>query len=121
MALAVFDPTLLLNGLYEMRLSGYDRAGQIMQHAINVVVKGWMKIGHFSLSFNDMMIRAAGLPLSVTRTYVSHGQRWQPGLEKSFGGRRFDGLLDGSPDQAAHRDDHFARRHGVQFPGEVHA
>ena|GEM_PF-1142958 len=73
--LGTLDPTLLLNGLYELRLTAYDRAGQSAQDTIFVVVKGGMKIGHFTLGFTDMVLPVAGLPLTVTRTYDSRDKR----------------------------------------------
>ena len=70
-----FDPTLLLNGLYRLRLEAYSRDGQSNEDVQDVWVRGGMKIGHFSLTFNDLTTPVAGLPISVTRTYDSRDTR----------------------------------------------
>src|SRR6185436_7216127 len=73
--LGSFDPTLLLNGMYEVRLTARDFAGKTASASINAVVGGQMKIGHFSLSFVDLDVPVAGLPIQVTRTYDSRDKR----------------------------------------------
>jgi RHS repeat-associated protein len=69
--LAQFDPTLLLNGLYDIVLTARDAAGQSGSRKISVSVEGNMKIGHFTLSFVDLAIPLSGLNLEVVRTYDS--------------------------------------------------
>jgi RHS repeat-associated protein len=70
--LGTFDPTLLLNGLYELRLRVIDAAGRMVtQGPISVVVDGGMKLGHFSVAFQDLSIAAGGLPLEIVRSYDS--------------------------------------------------
>ena len=73
--LATFDPTLLLNGLYEVRLEAIDIAGMAVEETIAVSVEGQMKIGHFSLSFVDLAIPLAGLDIRVLRNYDSRDPR----------------------------------------------
>ena len=67
--LGQLDPTLLLNGLYELRLRATDNAGRSAAASVHVVVKENQKVGHFSVSFVDLEVPLAGLPLRVTRTY----------------------------------------------------
>ena len=67
--LATFDPTLLLNGMYEIRLEAVDIAGMAVEETIAVVVEGKMKIGHFSVSFTDLSVKLAGLAIQINRTY----------------------------------------------------
>ncbi len=83
--LGVFDPTLLLNGLYEIRLTASDYQGRTVEGVpIAVSVEGNMKIGHFTLSFVDLAIPLSGLDIEVVRTYDSRqrlvkgdfGQGW---------------------------------------------
>ncbi|OJH33810.1 putative Ig domain-containing protein [Cystobacter ferrugineus] len=68
-ALGQLDPTRLLNGQYVVVLEAWDRAGHQAKAFSNIVVEGEMKLGHFSLSFEDVSIPLMGLPITVTRTY----------------------------------------------------
>lgn len=70
--LGTLDPTLLPNGLYELRLRAFvviNGSRQFAQDTASFIVKGGMKIGHFTLSFNDITLPVAGLPISIVRTY----------------------------------------------------
>jgi len=79
--LATFDPTLLLNGLYEIRLRAVDFAGVAVEETMAVVVDGQMKIGHFTLSFVDLAIPLSGLDVEIVRTYDSRQRQ----MEGDFG------------------------------------
>ena len=85
--LGTFDPTLAMNGLYEIRLSATNTAGQTAAISVFVVVKENLKIGHFTLSFVDLEVPVSGLPIRITRTYDSRDKRigdfgfaWRLGL-----------------------------------------
>ena len=69
--LGTFDPTLLENGLYELRLAAADTLGRTAEQVVDVVVDGQMKIGHFALTFVDLEVPLAGLPIQVLRSYDS--------------------------------------------------
>ncbi|HWS88127.1 MAG TPA: RHS repeat-associated core domain-containing protein [Pyrinomonadaceae bacterium] len=73
--LGVFDPTLLLNGTYTLRLVATDAAAQTTAASVSLVVAGEQKIGNFSLSFSDLRVPVGGLPIEVTRTYDSRDKR----------------------------------------------
>ncbi|MCP3997777.1 MAG: RHS repeat-associated core domain-containing protein, partial [bacterium] len=73
--LAQFDPTLLLNGLYDLVLTARDALGQAASEKISVVVEGQMKIGHFTLSFVDLAVPVSGLDIEIVRTYDSRDKR----------------------------------------------
>ena len=73
--LATFDPTLLLNGLYEVRLVATDLSGRITTTSFSAVVDGLQKVGHFTVSFLDLEMPVSGLPIRVTRTYDSRDKR----------------------------------------------
>ncbi len=74
--LGTFDPTMLLNGIYEVRLRVTNTAGQsLVDGPITVVVEGNMKVGIFSLAFEDLKVPVAGIPISVTRTYDTRDAR----------------------------------------------
>ena len=68
---AELDPTLLLNGIYEVRLDVADVFGQSTTAEGNVQVAGAMKPGVVTLSFADLSVSMAGLPITVLRTYDS--------------------------------------------------
>ncbi len=70
--LGTFDPTLLLNGVYEIRLTATDLIGrEWTTPPTSLVVDGGMKVGHFQVAFNDLEIPLAGMPVTITRTYDS--------------------------------------------------
>jgi RHS repeat-associated protein len=73
--LGVFDPTLLLNGTYTLRLVATDVVAQTSMVSVSLIVSGQQKIGNFSLSFTDLSVPVAGLPIEVTRTYNSRDKR----------------------------------------------
>jgi len=67
---------LLLNGIYEVRLEVTDVQGQsAITPSITVVVEGNLKIGHFTLSFKDLTVPLAGIPIEIIRTYDSRDRR----------------------------------------------
>lgn len=66
-----FDPTLRLNGLYELELAAFGAGDSGVAVSTHVVVDGFRKIGHFTLSFIDLEIPLAGVPIRVLRTYDS--------------------------------------------------
>jgi RHS repeat-associated protein len=73
--LGTFDPTLLKNGLYGLRLEATDLEGRVVKETIAVSVEGQMKIGHFTLSFVDLAVPVSGLDIEVVRTYDSRDRR----------------------------------------------
>lgn len=69
---ATFDPTLLLNGLYEVRVVVEDEIGRItVSEVVAVVIEGNMKVGQFTMSFKDLSVPVSGIPVEVVRTYDS--------------------------------------------------
>jgi RHS repeat-associated protein len=73
--LGVFDPTLLLNGPYEIELAGTDAQGETTIVQVDVNVEGQMKIGLFTLTFSDLEVALAGLPIEILRTYDSRDKQ----------------------------------------------
>ncbi|MCP3994429.1 MAG: hypothetical protein GY722_05105 [bacterium] len=69
--LGSFDPTLLPNGLYELRREATDLQGQVVEETIAVSVDGNMKIGNFSLTYLDLLVSLSGLDLEIRRIYNS--------------------------------------------------
>jgi RHS repeat-associated protein len=86
--LGVLDPTLLLNGTYELRLVITLLNGASYASLTDVVVDGNMKVGQFSATFKDLELPLSGVPITVTRTYDSRnhcpgdfGYGWTLGVD----------------------------------------
>jgi RHS repeat-associated protein len=76
--LGKFDPTLLLNGIYQLRLVAADTSGRQAQTpedepALNV--RGRLKVGQFTLSYLDLSVSLAGIPIQLLRNYDSRDTR----------------------------------------------
>lgn len=69
--LGTLDPTMLSNGVYRVRLRAYDLGGNTSTAQTRVSVVGELKLGNFRLSFTDLTIPVAGIPISIIRTYDS--------------------------------------------------
>ncbi len=69
--LGTLDPTNMLNGNYSILLATKDQWGQTAQSSISVSVSGNLKLGAFSIAFQDLSVPLPGLPITVTRTYDS--------------------------------------------------
>jgi len=67
--LGKLDPTQLQNGIYELGLRVVNINGQEATQVVTVDVNRDLKIGQFSVSFLDLDVDAAGIPVRVTRTY----------------------------------------------------
>ncbi|MBC3920143.1 RHS repeat protein [Undibacterium sp. CY18W] len=67
--LGKLDPTQLQNGIYDLNLIVVNTNGVQTNHLITVDVNRNLKIGQFSISFEDINIQASGIPIRVTRTY----------------------------------------------------
>jgi|CXWL01.1.fsa_nt_gi RHS repeat-associated protein len=67
--LGSFDPTLLQNDIYTLRLTVYDQGGNSSQTSIDVQVAREQKVGNFSVGFQDLNIPVSGIPLTITRAY----------------------------------------------------
>jgi RHS repeat-associated protein len=69
--LGTLDPTMLVNSLYTLRLTVFDRDENVSIATRTAQVRGSLKIGLFTLAFQDLNVAASGLPLTITRTYDS--------------------------------------------------
>jgi RHS repeat-associated protein len=69
--IGTFDPTVLLNGLYTVRLVATNGAGQVTTTSVTAIVEAEQKVGNFSLAFTDLNVPVAGLPIEIVRTYDS--------------------------------------------------
>src|SRR5205807_2493340 len=52
--LGTIDPTMMLNGLFDIRLSSTDQFGQTSRTHISVIVERNLKVGNFTVSFTDL-------------------------------------------------------------------
>lgn len=67
--IATFDPTLLPNGAYMVRIIAFTTIGKGWVEPLALRVSGNAKIGEFSLDFTDLTIPLAGIPIEITRHY----------------------------------------------------
>ncbi|PSF35821.1 hypothetical protein C7H19_15470 [Aphanothece hegewaldii CCALA 016] len=68
-SLGTFDPSLLSNDVYTLRLSATDAGGNTVFIDETVNIEGELKLGNFQLSFTDLALSVSGIPITVTRTY----------------------------------------------------
>ncbi|CAA0121101.1 tRNA(Glu)-specific nuclease WapA [Halioglobus japonicus] len=73
---ATLDPTMLLNGLYNLQLEALDTSRNTGLDSSRVILTGDMKVGNFSFTVTDLDIPLSGIPIQVNRTYDSR-QRHQ--------------------------------------------
>ena len=69
--LGTFDPSTLANDAYVIRLYARDVNGQDSFVDKVVDVSGELKLGNFTLAFNDLTIPVGGIPIVVGRVYDS--------------------------------------------------
>jgi RHS repeat-associated protein len=69
--LGTLDPSRVNNGVYELGLRVVDVNGRTTSTLIPIEISRDRKIGQFRLSFTDIRADAAGMPLTLTRTYDS--------------------------------------------------
>jgi RHS repeat-associated protein len=87
--LGVFDPSILPNDSYILRLSAVDANGNEKSVETTVDVTGNLKLGNFRLAFTDLSIPVTGIPITVMRTYDtmtigSNGGDFGPGWSLEF-------------------------------------
>lgn len=85
--LGVFDPTVVLNGFYDIRLRVVDAGGNESIDKITVQADGEQKVGLFTLTLTDLTVPLGGLPITIERVYDSRdrsmgdfGMGWRLGL-----------------------------------------
>jgi RHS repeat-associated protein len=64
-----FDPSMLANDSYILRLTATDIGGNTSVDERTISVAGDLKLGNFTLSFTDLSIPVSGIPIAVARTY----------------------------------------------------
>ena len=88
--LGTLDTTLLLNGLYGVRLTAVDEFGQTTSTSIALMIDGNFKVGHFQIALSDLNVPVGGLPIEVVRSYDTRDKRagkfgvgWQLGIRSA--------------------------------------
>jgi len=69
--LGTFDPTQLLNGLYDVRLTAEDANERVSSTSVVYRVAEDVKVGNFTITLQDLAIPMAGIPITINRTYDS--------------------------------------------------
>jgi RHS repeat-associated protein len=89
-ALGTLDTTMMLNGIYSLRLRATDEYGQTSFTSSSVLVDKNLKVGHFQIAFSDLSVPVGGLPIEVVRSYDSRDNRvgdfgvgWQLGIRSA--------------------------------------
>ncbi len=72
--LGTFDASMLENGFYQIQLSATDVNGRTSFTSVVVSVAGELKLGQFTVSFQDKNLNIGMLPLTVTRSYDSRNR-----------------------------------------------
>jgi len=67
--LGKIDPSILRNGMYDIKLTVVDKSGKVSVAKTTYQFDGEIKVGKFSMSYNDLSIPMMGIPLTITRTY----------------------------------------------------
>ncbi len=67
----IVDPTRLANGVYGLRVTATDEGGLVTVFNSTIEVSGRLKVGQFSLAFQDILVPVSGLPIAVIRSYNS--------------------------------------------------
>lgn len=69
--LGQIDVTLLPNDTYTLKLTAIDASGNTNSVEQVFRIEGNQKVGNFKLSFVDLTIPVAGIPITISRTYDS--------------------------------------------------
>ncbi|MCC7114261.1 MAG: PASTA domain-containing protein [Burkholderiales bacterium] len=69
--LGTFDPTVLVNDLYTLRLRVFDKGENVSEASVTVQATGQRKVGLFTLEYVDLNLPSAGVPLTLKRIYDS--------------------------------------------------
>jgi len=70
-----FDPTILLNDSYVIRVAATDINRHMSTEGVVVNLSGNLKFGEFRLEFTDLAIPVAGIPITFRRIYDSRDSR----------------------------------------------
>jgi RHS repeat-associated protein len=69
--IAILDTTMMRNGAYTLILTAIDSGANQTIDTASLQIEGGLKLGNFSLGFNDLTVPVAGVPIMLTRRYDS--------------------------------------------------
>ena len=69
--LGQLDPTLLINQIYDLRLTVFDTNGNQATAQVAVEITRNLKVGNFTLAYTDLIVPVSRIPVQVVRTYDS--------------------------------------------------
>ncbi len=67
--LGTFDPSTVANGGWRLTLEMIDNTDSLGIVWVDVIVEGQLKLGRFSLTYEDMSVPVGGIPVQVMRSY----------------------------------------------------
>lgn len=67
--LATFDPTMLINDDYVVRVLAQDLSGNVSARTVLLSLDGQLKLGQFTLDSVDLSVPVAGIPITILRSY----------------------------------------------------
>ncbi|MEM6472792.1 MAG: RHS repeat-associated core domain-containing protein, partial [Planctomycetota bacterium] len=67
--LGVFDPTLLANDTYDVRIEAQDISGNVSRLVSPLSVEAQAKLGNFRIELTDLAVPLAGIPITIDRIY----------------------------------------------------
>jgi RHS repeat-associated protein/uncharacterized repeat protein (TIGR01451 family) len=70
-ASAAFDPTTLPNGTYLITVRSTASGAGVSLSISSLIVDGYLKLGRYVVSYQDLSVAVAGVPMQVRRTYDS--------------------------------------------------
>ncbi|MBO4863744.1 MAG: GIY-YIG nuclease family protein [Eubacterium sp.] len=73
--LGELDPSILINGNYELRLCAQDKGGNITKVTKKFIVEGNLKIGDYHIGFTDVTASMGGTTVNVNRIYDSRNKK----------------------------------------------
>jgi len=66
---ATIDPTVLANGIWTLTITTSGSDGGITRTETSIVIDGQLKLGRYSVTYQDMAVPVGGIPIQVNRTY----------------------------------------------------
>lgn len=67
--LGTYDPTILLNGYYQLRLTVTDTLGITAQAMVGTSIQGTFKVGQYTLRYVDLELPTTGIAIQVVREW----------------------------------------------------
>ena len=72
--LGKLDPSMMINGEYELRLTIQDEGGNYRTIQSFIIIESKIKVGYFNIGFNDVSAPIAGTTVNINRRYDSRNK-----------------------------------------------